>query len=444
MAVAVAKLRQLIKDCDPLLPLNPGDPRYVNLDEGMRGSDGGACIDALHRTIDLADPTETTFQLFSGFSGSGKTTELRRLRARLEEDKATATHVTFVNADEYLDPYTPITITDVLRVLAYALDEAAAEQEALATGEEVDRERGYLRRFFDFLTQTDATLKTVGFDAYGTKLMFEVKDNPSFRRRVEEVLALRFQQFATDAKDVMGEAITKLRKATGAQRIVLVVDGLEKLSTLREEDRTAVEAAVETVFVQHAAWLRPPCHAIFTFPLWLRFRTTLNGEGYDRGWQVLPMVKVAERDAARTDFRPGIDRLVELVERRLPVGEVFGSRGLVERMVRASGGYPKDLLRLVREVLYTSKSFPATSADVDRVIDRLTEAYAQTVREPARAMLTEVAATHAIPDGDAARAAAFGRLLEQWLVLAYRNGSEWYDVHPLARRALGPKTPAPT
>ena len=43
--------------------------------------------------------------------------------------------------------------------------------------------------------------------------------------------------------------------------------------------------------------------------------------------------------------------------------------------------------------------------------------------------------THALPQQDAEQVAAFGRLLERWLVLAYRNGDEWYDLHPLVRRA---------
>jgi len=437
MALAVHRLRQFIKACDPLLPLNPGDSAYVELDQGVpvRGSGGAACIDALQATVDLSEPTEATCQLFSGFSGSGKTTELRRLKVRFEEDRTTATHVTFVNADEYIDPYTPITITDVLRVLAHALDQAAAEQEAAATGEPVDPSKGYVRRFFDFLTQTDVALKNVGFDTYGAKLMLELKENPAFRERAEKALSLRFQQFASEAREVMDAAVVRLRKATGAQRVVLIVDGLEKLSTIREEDRIKVEASVETVFVQQASWLRPPCHAIFTFPLWLRFRAPLGGM-YDREPQVLPMVKIAEHDAARTDFRPGVDKLVELVARRIAVDEVFADRAQVEALVRASGGYPKDLLRLVREVLYTSKAFPVTATDVQRVVDRLAEAYAQTVRGPAFGILTEIAETHAIPSGDSAVVAAFGRLLEQWLVLAYRNGGEWYDVHPLVRKKL--------
>ena len=40
-----------------------------------------------------------------------------------------------------------------------------------------------------------------------------------------------------------------------------------------------------------------------------------------------------------------------------------------------------------------------------------------------------------MPQGDSAEVAAFGRLLEKWLVLAYRDDDEWYDLHPLVKRA---------
>lgn len=44
-----------------------------------------------------------------------------------------------------------------------------------------------------------------------------------------------------------------------------------------------MEASVQTLFVEHASWLRLPCHAIYTFPLWLRFRTAELDACYDRG-----------------------------------------------------------------------------------------------------------------------------------------------------------------
>lgn len=434
--ISLTDMQRFVAQCDPDRPLQAGDPLYVELDDGtaVRGGDGTSCIDELERTILFGEKARPTCQLFTGFRGTGKTTELNRLRARFDANAPFGARTLSVDFEEYIDPYVPISITDVLRVLAYCLDREATVAESRDPG----AQPAYLRRFFDFLTRTEVDLKAIGFDAYGASLMLELKNNPTFRQKVESALALRFQAFAREATETIAQAVVRLRKATGAQRIVLLVDGLEKLRPVREEDRPAVENAVETLFVQHASWLRLPCDVIYTFPLWLRFRATPLGALYDREPYVLPMVKVASQDGA--DFEPGLAKLCEIVRKRLADDRVFGRlQGEIPPVLRgllqASGGYPRDLLRMVREVLWTTKRFPASAADTDRILTRIGESYAQAVRTPDAELLAEIARTHALPSGDGARLASFGRLLDQWLILAYRNGHEWYDVHPLVRRA---------
>lgn len=435
MTIALHELQAFIERCDPQRALYPGDPMYVPLDEGqpVRGSDGRSCIDALAQTVRLRDPMRgATCQLFTGFPGSGKTTELRLLAARLREDKVTPTHVVLIDFEEYLDIFTPLSITDVLRVLAYALDREATVEE----GGDPKAPPGYVKRLIELLTRTDVELKELGFDLDPASLMLELKNNPSFHQKMEEVLARRFQAFAEEARDVIGEATVRLRRATHAQRIVIIVDGLEKLTPLRPEDRSRMEESVEAVFVQHAAWLRiPSCHTIYTFPIWLRFRAAPLGTLYDRDPQVLPMVKIAEPDG--TVYRAGVEKLTDMVSRRLDLRAVFGdaSAETLDALRRNSGGYPRDLLRLVREVLYDARSFPVTTADVERVLNRASHAYGLVIRDADLDVLTEVARTHTVPRGDAARIAHFGGLLQQWLILAYRNGDEWYHIHPLVRRA---------
>lgn len=434
MTVEIHERQRFIKLCDPEPPLRPDDPLYVALDEGtpVRGGDGRSCIDVLEHTILFSGPTDPTCQLFTGFPGTGKTTELRRLCARLNDDKLTATHVILIDFQDFIDHYTPISITDILRILAYALDREAT----VAEGDDPDQKPGYLRRLFDMLARTEVELQNIGFAQFGSSLMLEFKNTPLFRQKAEAALALRFQQFAKEATDVMSEAIVRLRKATHAQRVVVIADSLEKLTPLREEDRGTMEASVETVFVQHASWLRLPCHTIYTFPLWLRFRAAALGSRYNCEPQILPMVKVTEPDG--TPFSPGIVKLTELVGRRVDLRRVFtdAPEQTFFPLIAASGGYPRDLLRLVREVLYWARSFPVTAKDTEHVINQLGETYARTIRAPDLDILAEVAQTHEMPQGDDARIADFGRLLGRWLVLAYRNGSEWYDLHPLVRLAL--------
>lgn len=60
--------------------LEPDDPLYEPIHEQMNEDDPVAMM---QNRIDLADVQ--TMQLFSGFSGSGKTTELFRLRRNLRE-----------------------------------------------------------------------------------------------------------------------------------------------------------------------------------------------------------------------------------------------------------------------------------------------------------------------------------------------------------------------
>ena len=429
MTVELQDLRRFVKHCDPLLPLEAGDPLYVPLDD-VRGT--VSCIDALYRTVALAD-TESC-QLFTGFPGTGKTTELKRLAKRLEDAKDLPTHTIYVNFEEYVDRYAPISITDVMRIIAYCMDRAAT----IAEGKDPDETPGYLERFFEYMSKTDVELNKLGFATYGASLMLELKNNPSFRQKAESALLGRFQQFVSEAQAVMEQAVLRLRNAKGsfAQRVVVIADGLEKFAPLREDQRDTIEASVETLFLTHRDLLRIPCHAIYTFPLWLRFKTAQLGTSYGREPLILPMVKVHTPGGASHDA--GIAKMTEMVRRRVEaLPPIFGADLVttLRPIIEASGGYPRDLLRMVRSLLTEIVSFPVRPEDTTRVVGELARAYADTIVGTYTDVLARVATTHELPKENAEELALFGYLFERWLILAYRNGEEWYDLHPLVRLA---------
>jgi hypothetical protein len=132
-----------------------------------------------------------------------------------------------------------------------------------------------------------------------------------------------------------------------------------------------------------------------------------------------------------------VEKLFDLVQRRLKdLPRLFGPDldQTLMPLIHASGGYPRDLLRLVRQILIDGRQFPCTPHVAARILDELTQQYGFVVRGTNLPLLERIATTHALPQDDAEQVAAFGRLLERWLVLAYRNGEEWYDLHPLVRR----------
>jgi hypothetical protein len=151
---------------------------------------------------------------------------------------------------------------------------------------------------------------------------------------------------------------------------------------------------------------------------------------------VLPMVKVREPVGGAYDA--GIQKMTEIVRRRIDdLPSIFGPdpEHTLRPLVEASGGYPRDLLRMVRTLLTDVKTFPVTPDRTDRVIRDLARSYSDTILGTYVDVLARVAETHEMPRDDAAQLALFGHLFERWLILAYRNGEEWYDLHPLVRRA---------
>jgi predicted AAA+ superfamily ATPase len=84
-------------------PLEPGDPRYQPVYSHHPGCEDP--IDQLLKRIDYAE-TES-LSLFSGFRGSGKTTELFRLKKNLKDLGYT---VLYADALDYVNPASPIEI----------------------------------------------------------------------------------------------------------------------------------------------------------------------------------------------------------------------------------------------------------------------------------------------------------------------------------------------
>jgi hypothetical protein len=132
-------------------PLEPGDPLYQPV------YDYPGCDDPvaeLERRIEYADVE--SLSLFSGFRGSGKTTELLRLRERLRNSGMT---VLYADALEYVNPASPVEITDLLIVLAGAFSDALEQENIHISGE------GYWTRLKNWLTRTEVVAKELGLKA---------------------------------------------------------------------------------------------------------------------------------------------------------------------------------------------------------------------------------------------------------------------------------------
>ena len=124
-------------------------------------------------------------------------------------------------------------------------------------------------------------------------------------------------------------------------------------------------------------------------------------------------------------------------------GRVFSVEA-VDRLAVSSGGDLREFFRLLRQCLPAVRDdaqLPLTAAGVGHVE---TAARAEMLPIPADQLdwLKRITATHDTCLQADDKLPLLAHFLDNRLVLNYRNGSDWYDVHPLLRDVVDAHEPA--
>jgi hypothetical protein len=368
-------------------------------------------------------------QLFSGFRGSGKSTELRRLRKRLQDSGYL---VVLCDMEDYINLSTPIDISDFLMAVCGAFSEALETADLLGKNLVVE---SYWERFTSFLKKTRVEIEGVSVGPEGTgisgvALKVALKNDPTFKKRLQKRLSGHLGSFVEDVKAYTRQAVLHLKKRHGdGVEVVLLVDSLERLrgtSSNAEE----VHRSAEMLFAGHADKLHlPSLHIVYAVPPYLKVLFPNLGALYTPGgMHLLPAVKICHEDGRRNEA--GFVALVELIASRGDWTKLLGERSLMDLLIQHSGGHLRDLLRLVAEVLRRADLLPVGERIVRSAISQVQNEFLPIPDEDAL-WLHRVSQTHTASLKDGEHLPGLARFLETHMVLCYRNGKEWYDIHPL-------------
>jgi len=440
ISVMTTPSRQQLREWSAALtlgPLDPADPketRYVPLADA-----GRAAVDELLATIELA--LDTTTQLLSGPSGSGKTTELRRLRGDLER---AGFHAAIFDVGAYVNESSPIDVTEFLIALALGAHDVLGAPEADPGPGFVGR----LRRLLDRLKisvdvpglSASMSRDGVEFEAMGASVELELqRELKSSESVVTELRRKLTYHIGRLYEEVAAFLTTLLPAEDPGQGSVLIVDGLEKLRGTSEND-VAVQDSVQALFVAHASKLKfGSHHMIYTVPTYLQF-TSPGALPFDSRVLPVPVPHVWPRPGQAADtVATTVAELREVVARRLPVDEIFAGKQL-DKVIEASGGHLRDLFTLLRQVvnlmLRRSLTLPLRDEHVEEAIGLVAHDFMKMTAEQ-KAFLSQVAAGDGTVDPLESEVQLMARLLQSHMLLGHLNGQDWYEVHPLARRALG-------
>lgn len=422
-------LRKLYNACNPEEALEPDDPRNVDIDAGSSDGHvrGDNWVRRLAREIELSGDTPV-FKYFTGLPGSGKSTELRRLAARLrskESDRANLLPV-IIDAEETLDITAEIDIPDIMIALIYGTErqvlkaEGKDPKDALADG--------YGRRFLDWLTRTNIELASLEGGVKGGVLEgsigVEMKTRPSLRAQLREKIAAHLTSFLKEIKDEFVLLNERARKL-GYSGLIVIFDSLEKLQGTSSSWVKVLDSA-ERVFSSDAPYLRLPVHVLYTIPAALPRKLKVDVH-------FLPMVKLHDRSGA--PFAPGFEAARAIVQRRLPdevlrelLGESFEAR--ITALIQWSGGYPREIVRLLQKVLEIEDG-AATQAEIKGILRRAGNAYRMLVLEGGGVeLLARVAVEKSANLETDAEREAFDRMISNNVVLRYLNDDDWCELHP--------------
>ncbi|MCB9684916.1 MAG: hypothetical protein H6738_15640 [Alphaproteobacteria bacterium] len=411
-------------------PLEPDDSWYVALyqDEELAASDP---VEQLATAIEWSALEST--HLFSGFRGTGKSTELRRLRARL---RRTGRHVVVLcDMVDTLNLGSPVDAVDFLIGVAGAFGDALDADPDLL-GHDPGRESYWARAVGLFRTLDVEVGGNLGVAS--ATLKTNLRKDPTFRERLREWMDGRLGALVDDVHDYLKSCVAALRRKHGDDvEVVLLLDSIEQIRGTSFGHAESVYSSVEALFSNHAESLRfEDIHVVYTVPPWLKIRSPGIAGEYG-GMQLLPCVRVRDR-ATGEPFRPGLDALERVIGRRGDWKRVLGTRARLDRLLLASGGYLRDLLRLLQAVLREARNreLPVGDDVVELALHEVRNSYLPLARHDA-AWLAEIHASgnpeldvHRA-DGDEANLYDLSRFFDTHLVLCYRTLEEWYDVHPL-------------
>lgn len=423
-----ALLNPIVQALSHAAPLDPHDQEtferlYVK--DLHPGRFGGA-LAQLKREIESTTGGHQIY-LFSGTVGSGKSTELRRLASQLSD-----CHVAVVNITEYLNPEQELRFADLLLAMLMGLLEVISGPSGWDSS---------LRSVWDGLT-----------GLLGAKVTIDTITLPVVKLNLKQPSALRDQlrqRFAESPGEFIGkvhELFRRLAAQTGQQRHVLVVDSLEQFGGRRGKG-DPVLASLRAVFSQHADAMRvPDWQTVYSVPPLLpKLAPGLLALAGARLYQLTSAHVFTDRSDEPDDQI--VERLVDLVDRRCngrATRQRFIDDAELRRVIVHSGGDLRDLIRLLKMAAlfaFESPDLPIGPAVVDAAFDEWRNANLPLAADVA-ARLADVRKNR-IPTVATADD-WFGVMsdLAEKRVLLYRNGNDWYDVHPLLRDAVDKQAPA--
>jgi hypothetical protein len=413
---------------EPTNTIDPTDSRYV---PGLHGTGQEDVIESLFEEILTRAPQSSELFYFTGQRGTGKSTELRRLEVMLLGE---ATQVVRFDSLDFITETEKVTIESVLLLVTAGLAAWADEHysnDFLSAGA--------WTRFANWL-KTDIELTELS--ASGLKARLK-EQQATVAQKIKSLSSPL--EWTKKVQNFAGEIVEFIRTATKRERVVIVVDSLERLRGISGSDQDAMFQHVVNTFAGDFDRLRiPSASVVYSVPPYLALlsdvRNFVTCHALASVRVFAKPLKNGEHSDERRQPRPeGLEKMRALVERRFADWNQVLSVEALNELAKASGGDLRHFMQrlvsgAVGHALFALDKLPLKVND-SAIQQVIAENRGETERLTVQSewtLLADIAKTHnaiAKDRGDSLRTLA--RLFDTRVILNYRNGAEWFDIHPL-------------
>jgi len=371
---------------------------------------------------------------FTGMRGSGKSTELRRLKRDLERSGDFV--VFYADMTEYLPLNSAVEIGDFLLVVLSALADCVRSDPRF--GEDLIR-ADFVERLVAFL-KSEVHVEGIDWNVESIvgKLgfKFKIKQNPLFKAQLQAKSRGVIDGLVRQSRDFVDNLVVYIRGRTSQDKgVVFIVDSVERLNGIGEEAKKVFDS-VENLFGSHRDKLNfATLTVIYSVPPYI---SAVAQAGSGNLVYALPMPHVFQKPEPGkhgAEHPEGVERVLDVVQRRFQGWRELVSEIHMRRLIRDTGGDLRELFLLLREALNLvdpedEAHFPVPEAAIAQA-EKLRRNQFGIIPEKEMDWLKRVVESHCHSLPSASDLGTFARLLDGKLVFQYRNGDNWYDVHPL-------------
>ncbi|MBF2067262.1 MAG: AAA family ATPase [Calothrix sp. C42_A2020_038] len=462
-------LQKFANACNPSKTIVVSDPHDRQYYIDFAKVRGGKIIEELKNDITYFSPDEPTCGLFTGHIGCGKTTELLRLKAELED---AGFHVVYFESTQDLE-IDDVDISDIMLAIARRVCESLeglkklelpeprglkkilkgaaqllmpevsvdAELSLLGIGDISINTEGEVSAKVPGVGEIKAQKQGVTVIAPGIgKITAKAKDSPDVRSKLREYLEPQTKSILEFINQELLEPAKQQLKQLGKCGLVVIVDNLDRVETGR---KSWGRPQAEYLFIDRGEQLRQlQCHVVYTMPLSLRFSDDF-GRLLDRfpvHPKVLPMVPVRQRDGSICN--QGMYLMQKMVITRAfpsqqpePTPElialIFDTQQTIEQLCLFSGGHVRELLRILCEWIKKDRKLPLSGTTLKTLIASRCNEMNLGITDDEWELLRQVSKRKQVKgDQD------YRKLIHSRLVYEYCDQQGfWFDINPILAQA---------